>query len=75
METHLQESAGLRRVAPIQSPVPVGQPMGPVARVILGTFVVLMALGYVAHLVPLPAPGGSPGGQQGGPRAPAAQTP
>lgn len=55
MDTVLQESGGLRRTAPIQSPVPVsGARIGPVARVVLGAFVVVLALGYLVHLLPLP---------------------
>lgn len=58
METFLQESGGLRRVAPIQSPVPVASDrLGPVARTILGAFVLLLALGYLAHLLPLSGTG------------------
>jgi len=53
MSTHLQESAGLRRTAPIQSPVPVGARLGPVQRVLVGLFVVLLALTYLAQLIPV----------------------
>ncbi len=66
MDTHLQESGGLRRVAPVQSPVPVtGARLGPWSRAILGAFVVLLALGYLVQLLPVP-----PHHRQGG-RTPA----
>ena len=56
MDTLLQESGGLRRTAPIQSPVPVaGTRIGPVARVVLGVFVVVLALGYLVQVLPRPA--------------------
>jgi hypothetical protein len=55
MDTLLQESAGLRRTAPIQSPVPVaGARIGPLGRVVLGAFVILLALGYLVQLLPMP---------------------
>jgi hypothetical protein len=58
MATLLQETAGLRRTAPIQSPVPVDSGrIGPVARAILGLFVLLLALGYLTHLLPRPVGG------------------
>lgn len=56
MDTLLQESAGMRRTSPVQSPVPVsGARIGPVARVVLAAFVAVLALGYVAYLLPIPA--------------------
>lgn len=56
MRTLLQESGGLRRTAPVQSPVPVGNArLGPVTRVVLGLCVLTLALSYLAHLLPLPA--------------------
>ena len=62
MDTVLQESGGLRRTAPIQSPVPVsGARLGPVARLVLGAFVLVLALGYLAQLLPTARSGaGSP---------------
>lgn len=61
MDTLLQESGGLRRTAPIQSPVPVsGARLGPVARVVLGVFVVVLALGYLVQLLPAPRTAGTP---------------
>lgn len=57
MDTLLQESAGLQRTAAVQSPVPVsGARLGPVARVVLAAFVAVMALGYLAYLLPPPPP-------------------
>lgn len=68
MDTLLQETAGLRRTAPIQSPVPVaGTRIGPLGRVVLGAFVALLALGYVVQLLPVPrdvAAGAVPGTAQ-----------
>lgn len=56
MSTLLQESGGLRRTAPVQSPVPVGSArLGPVTRVVLGLCVLVLALSYLAHLLPRPA--------------------
>jgi hypothetical protein len=52
MESFLQESAGLRRTAPVQSPVPVSGRLTPVQRVVVGLFLVLMALAYLIQLVP-----------------------
>lgn len=55
MDTLLQESGGLRRTSPIQSPVPVtGARLGPAARFVLAVFVAVLALGYLVHLLPLP---------------------
>jgi hypothetical protein len=58
MRTILQESGGLRRTAPVQSPVPVGVSarLGIVQRVVLGGFVVLLALSYMVYLLPQPVP-------------------
>ena len=51
MDTLLQESGGLRQCAPIQSPVPVaGARIGPLARCVLGAFVMILALGYLVQL-------------------------
>ena len=53
MDTLLQESGGLRRTAPIQSPVPVsGARIGPLGRLVLGLFVVLLALSWLVQLLP-----------------------
>lgn len=58
MDTLLQESGGLRRTPPIQSPVPVtGARLGPAARFVLATFVAVLALGYLVQLLPLPREG------------------
>ncbi len=58
MDTHLQESGGLRRTAPVQSPVPVGggARLSPLQRGLLGAFVALLALGHLALLLPASAP-------------------
>lgn len=54
MDTILQESGGLRRSAPIQSPVPVaGARIPPLGRFVLGAFVVVLALGYLVQLLPM----------------------
>lgn len=60
MNTHLQESGGLRRAAPVQSPIPieVGGRLTIVQRAIVGVFVAVLALGYLAQLLPYPT--GSP---------------
>lgn len=56
MDTLLQESGGMRRTAPIQSPVPVsGARLGPLTRAVLAIFVAVLALGYLAYLLPPPA--------------------
>lgn len=49
MRTYLQESAGLRRTAPLQSPVPVlgGPRLSALQRVLLGGFLLVLALGQV----------------------------
>lgn len=52
MDTHLQESSGLRRTAPVQSPVPVARRLGPLQRVLLGAFVLIQAMTYFVHLLP-----------------------
>lgn len=58
MDSLLQESGGLRRTAPIQSPVPVtGARLGPAARFVLAVFVAVLALGYLVQLLPLPRDG------------------
>jgi hypothetical protein len=58
MDTHLQESGGLRRTAPVQSPIPVeaGDRLTAFQRALVGIFVAVLALGYLAHLLPRPAP-------------------
>lgn len=59
MDTHLQESGGLRVTAPVQSPVPVGAAsrLGPLTRAMLGMCVVVLALSYLALLFPFPHAG------------------
>ena len=57
MDTHLQESGGLRRTAPVQSPVPVGPRLSLSQRVLVGMFLALMALTYVVQLLPAAARG------------------
>ena len=52
MRTWLQESGGLRRTAPVQSPVPVGRRLSLLQRVVVGLFVAVLALGYVVQLLP-----------------------
>ena len=52
METFLQESAGLRRTAPIQSPVPVTGRLSLVQRVVIALFLITLALAYLAQLLP-----------------------
>ena len=52
METFLQESAGLRRTAPVQSPVPLNGRLSPIQRFVLGLFLVTMALAYLVQLLP-----------------------
>jgi len=53
MESHLQESAGLRRTAPVQSPVPSGVRLSPLQRVIVAAFLLALALTYLAQLLPV----------------------
>lgn len=71
MHTYLQESGGLRRTAPVQSPVPVGASdrLSGLQRFVVGFFVATLALVYVANLLPRQDPGSaeaavpvSPGG-------------
>ena len=52
METFLQESAGLRRTAAIQSPLPVAGRLSLLQRVMLGFFLLTMALAYFVQLLP-----------------------
>ena len=59
METFLQESAGLRRTAAVQSPVPVGGRLSLTQRIVLGLFLLTMALAYLSQLLP-PRGGGAP---------------
>lgn len=63
MGTHLQESGGLRRTAPVQSPVPVagGPRLSGFQRLVVACFLAFLALGYLAHLLPVPteSPSGS----------------
>lgn len=67
METHLQESGGLRRTAPLQSPMPVltGDRLSPLQRLVVVLFLALLALGHLVYLLPTPraeavAPGAEP---------------
>ena len=66
MGTCLQESGGLRRTAPVQSPVPVGRSRGLSLpqRLVVGAFVLILAMGYAVQL--LPAFTGGVGGSQPG---------
>ena len=59
METFLQESAGLRRTAPIQSPLPVTGRLSLLQRVMLGFFLLTLVLAYFVQLLP-PHPDGRP---------------
>jgi hypothetical protein len=52
MESFLQESAGLRRTAPVQSPVPVSGRLSPVQRFVVGLFLVALAFAYLVQLLP-----------------------
>lgn len=51
METFLQESGGLRRTAAVQSPMPVRARLSLGQRLVLGLFLVTMALGYLVQLL------------------------
>jgi len=55
MESFLQESGGLRRTAPVQSPVPVSRRLSPLQRTVLAVFVVLHALASLAPLLSVAA--------------------
>ena len=66
MESFLQESGGLRRTAPVQSPVPVSGRLSLARRVLIGFFIVLMALAYLSHVVPAPAARSAAGVPTGG---------
>jgi len=55
METTLQESGGLRRTAPVQSPMPVSRRLSPLQRIVLGFLVLLLALASAAPLLPVAA--------------------
>ena len=52
MESFLQESAGLRRTAAVQSPVPVTGRLSPVQRFVVSLFLVAMALAYLVQMLP-----------------------
>lgn len=66
MRTYLQESGGMRRAAPVQSPVPVagGPPLTGLQRVLLAGFLVMLALGHIlaatAPRLPAPPTAGAP---------------
>jgi len=59
METCLQESGGLRRTAPVQSPMPVHGSLSRLQRLVLGLFLMTMAVAYLSQLLP-PRPVASP---------------
>ena len=61
MDTHLQESGGLRRTAPVQSPVPLGPRLSALQRVLVTAFLAILALTYLAHLLPAEGPTASGG--------------
>jgi predicted amidophosphoribosyltransferase len=50
MESFLQESGGLRRTAPVQSPVPVARRLSPIQRAVIGAFLALLVLSSLAPL-------------------------
>jgi hypothetical protein len=52
MESFLQESAGLRRTAAVQSPVPVTGRLTLGQRFVVGLFLVLRALAFLGQLLP-----------------------
>jgi hypothetical protein len=52
MESFLQESAGLRRTAAVQSPVPLSGRLSPVQRFVVGLFLASMVLAYLVQLLP-----------------------
>lgn len=52
METTLQESAGLRRTAAIQSPIPVTGRLSLMQRIVLGLFLLTLLLAYLVQLLP-----------------------
>jgi hypothetical protein len=52
MESFLQESAGLRRTAAVQSPVPLSRGLSLTQRAVLAVFLLAMALAYLAQLLP-----------------------
>jgi hypothetical protein len=56
MHTLLQETAGLRRTAPVQSPVPMGggARLSLFQRTVVGIFVLALALAHIVHLLPHP---------------------
>ncbi len=56
MDTFLQESGGLRRTAPVQSPVPVTGRLSLVQRAVIALFLAALALTYLAQLLPRGAP-------------------
>jgi hypothetical protein len=52
MESFLQESAGLRRTAAVQSPVPLSGRLTPIQRFVVAMFLVATALAYLVQLLP-----------------------
>jgi hypothetical protein len=51
METFLQESGGLRRTAAVQSPVLVARRLSTLQRLVIGIFLLLLALAYLTPLL------------------------
>lgn len=56
MDTFLQETAGLRRTAPVQSPVPLNGRLSPLQRFVVGLFLLAMASAYLVQLLPASHP-------------------
>lgn len=52
METILQETGGLRRTAPVQSPVPVNGRLSPFQRMVVALFLITLTLAYLVQLLP-----------------------
>ena len=52
MESILQESAGLRRTAAIQSPIPVTGRLSIGQRIVVGIFLVMLVLTHLVQLLP-----------------------
>lgn len=60
MDTFLQETAGLRRTAPVQSPVPVNGRLSLLQRLVVGLFLLAMASAYLVQLLPASHPRPTP---------------
>lgn len=69
METFLQESGGLRRTAPVQSPVPVHGRLSLPQRIVVGLFLIVLVVSYLVQLLPVRANGAQ------APRSPAGARP